>query len=67
MLSLSFNAPDTGVTRGDMITGSSFGDENESTMGDRLTFIPLLTGMEGNQEFMGGYHFDSDSFLITFV
>lgn len=38
-----------------MITGSSFGDENESTMGDRLTFIPLLTGMEGNQEFMGGY------------
>lgn len=55
MISLSFNATDTGVTRGDMITGSSFGDENESTMGDRLTFIPLLTGMEGNQEFMGGY------------
>lgn len=34
------------------VDGSSFGDENESTMGDRLTFIPLLTGMEGNQEFM---------------
>lgn len=55
ILSFLFNAPDTGVTYGDMITGSSFGDENESTMGDRLTFIPLLTGMEGNQEFMGGY------------
>ena len=34
-------------------TGNSFADENESMMGDRLTFIPLLTGMDGNQEFMG--------------
>mmetsp|Transcript_15364 Transcript_15364/g.27034 ORF Transcript_15364/g.27034 Transcript_15364/m.27034 type:complete len:85 (+) Transcript_15364:39-293(+) len=35
-----------------VITGNSFADENESMMGDRLTFIPLLTGMDGNQEFM---------------
>nr|XP_022333933.1 uncharacterized protein CXorf65 homolog [Crassostrea virginica] len=34
------------------VDGNSFADENESMMGDRLTFIPLLTGMDGNQEFM---------------
>jgi hypothetical protein len=35
-----------------ILTGGSF-DDNESTMGDRLTYIPLLASMEGNQEFLG--------------
>ncbi|XP_048736305.1 uncharacterized protein CXorf65 homolog [Ostrea edulis] len=34
------------------VDGGSFADENESTMGDRLTYVPLLTSMEGNQEFL---------------
>ncbi|XP_061193024.1 uncharacterized protein CXorf65 homolog [Saccostrea echinata] len=34
------------------VDGNMYGDENDSTMGDRLTFIPLLASMEGNQEFM---------------